>query len=137
MGETIKRSNLSRLKYGDPVNLEGSLRMGETLGGHFVSGHIDCVGRIKDVRHSAGDRSIEITFPQMYRNLVVEKGSIALDGVSLTIGKVMTNGATVYIIPHTLKMTTLMFKRRGDDVNIEFDIIGKYIVNKFENKRFS
>ena len=136
MGETMKRTNLLKLKYADPANLEDSLRVGSPLGGHFVSGHIDCVGRIKDIYKAADEVSMEVNFPDGYDNLVVEKGSIAIDGISLTIGRVRKNSVTVYIIPHTLKMTTLGFKRTGDEVNIEFDIIGKY-VNKFEKASFS
>ncbi|MDO8536512.1 MAG: riboflavin synthase [Candidatus Omnitrophota bacterium] len=128
MGETFKRTNISKLKIGESVNLEGALRVGEQLGGHFVSGHIDCVGRIKNVLRSGDNYSIEVVFPQEYNKLVVEKGSIALDGISLTVGMAGKTGATVHIIPHTLKTTTLGSKRPGDEVNIEFDVIGKYIV---------
>ena len=127
MGETMKWTNLSKLKYGDQVNLEDSLKVGGSLGGHFVSGHIDCVGRIKDITRASDDVSIEVIFPERYGGLVVDKGSIALDGVSLTISKAGKNSVVVYIIPHTLKATALGFKKTGDDVNIEFDIIGKYV----------
>lgn len=148
MGETVRQSNISKLKHGDPVNLETALKIGEKLGGHFVTGHIDCVGRIKDIKRGADDVSIGVVFPEEYNNLVVEKGSIALDGISLTIGspsgeaagKTCSNAVTVYIIPHTLKMTTLGSKRAGDEVNIEFDIIGKYLAkynNKFEKGQVS
>lgn len=129
MGETMKRTNLSKLRYGDQVNLEDSLKAGGSLCGHFVSGHIDCVGRIKDIKRASDDVSIEVIFPERYGGLVVEKGSIALDGVSLTIGKAGKNSVIVYIIPHTLKVTALGLKKTGDDVNIEFDIIGKYVAN--------
>lgn len=137
MGETVKRTNLAKIKYGDKVNLEGALRAGQQIGGHFVSGHIDCAGKIKFIGNNAGDISIDITFPENYSKLVADKGSIALDGVSLTVGKAGKGTVTVYMIPHTLKMTTLGFKRPGDEVNIEFDMIGKYISNSFEKGRFS
>lgn len=130
MGETLKRTNLSKIKYGDLVNLEDALKAGGSISGHFVSGHIDCTGRIKDISKSANDVSVEVTFPESYSNLVVEKGSIALDGISLTVGKALRGSVTVYIIPHTLKMTTLGSKRPGDDVNIEFDIISKYVAKQ-------
>lgn len=128
MGETYKRTNISKLKLGEVVNLESALRAGDPLGGHFVTGHIDCTGRIRQIRHAGDNYSILIAFPGKYKKLVVEKGSIALDGVSLTIGIVGNDSATVHIIPHTLKVTTLGFRRLGDEVNIEFDIIGKYIL---------
>lgn len=134
IGETMRRTNLSRLKYGDVVNLEGALKAGSPLNGHFVLGHVDCIGRIKDIRHGHDNVSIEITYPGGYEGLVVEKGSIALDGISLTVGEAGKDNVLVYVIPHTLKMTTLSSRRTGDEVNIEFDIIGKYIVKKFEKK---
>lgn len=134
MGETMRRTNLRKIKPQDFVNLEDSLKAGSSLSGHFVSGHIDCVGRIKDIKRVADDVSIEVIFPEGYSKLVVDKGSIALDGISLTIGKALKDSVTVYIIPHTLKMTTLGTRRAGDEVNIEFDLIGKYVVNLFEKK---
>ena len=128
MGETFKRTNISKLKPGESVNLESALRAGDPLGGHFVTGHIDCVGRIREIRRAGDNYSIEVAFPGEYKKFVVEKGSIALDGISLTVGSVSDGNALVHIIPHTLKITTLGSKRPGDEVNIEFDIIGKYIL---------
>ncbi|MBI5124328.1 MAG: riboflavin synthase, partial [Candidatus Omnitrophica bacterium] len=130
MGETVRRTNLGKVRVGDLVNLEDSLKVGEYLSGHFVSGHIDCVGKIKDIRRSADDVSVEVVFPEGYSALAVEKGPITLDGISLTVGKAGKGSVTVYIIPHTLKMTTLGFKKIGDEVNMEFDLIGKYVVEK-------
>lgn len=127
MAETMRKTNLGKLRPQDMVNLEDALKAGGSIGGHFVTGHIDCAGRIKDVKRSSDEVSIEVTFPEEYNPLVVQKGSIALDGISLTIGKVLKNNITVYIIPHTLKITTLGTKRAGDEVNIEFDLIGKYV----------
>lgn len=141
MGETFNRTAISRIRIGDPVNLESAIRAGDPMGGHFVTGHIDCVGRIREVKHSGANFSLEVSIPAEYKKLVVEKGSIALDGVSLTVGAVGNSGVTVYVIPHTLKATTLGLKRAGDELNIEFDIIGKYILgftnNKFEKTDFS
>ena len=128
MGETFKRTNISKLKISEAVNLESALRAGDPLGGHFVTGHIDCLGRIRQIRRAGDNYSVEVAFPGEYKKLVVEKGSIALDGISLTVGIVGNNSATTHIIPHTLKVTTLGHKRSGDEVNIEFDIIGKYIL---------
>ncbi len=128
MGETFKRTNFSKLKIGESINLEPALRAGDPLGGHFVTGHIDCAGKVREVRRAGDNYSIEITFPVKYKKLVVEKGSISLDGISLTVGSVGDGSAIVHIIPHTLKATTLGSRHPGDEVNIEFDIIGKYII---------
>jgi riboflavin synthase len=128
VGETFNRTNISKLKIGGSVNLESALRVGDPLGGHFVTGHIDCVGRIREIRRASDNYSIEVSFPGEYKKFVVEKGSISLDGISLTVGSVGAGRAIVHIIPHTLKITTLGSKRAGDEVNIEFDIIGKYIL---------
>jgi len=129
MEETMRRSTLAALKNGESVNLEGSLRSNDPLGGHFVLGHIDCIGKIKDVNKKSDEYWMEIEFPEEFTSLVVEKGSIAIDGVSLTVGEVRKDRFKVYLIPHTLKITDLGLKRIGDELNIEFDIIGKYIYN--------
>ena len=134
MGETAKRTNISKLRIGGIVNLEGALKAGDPLGGHFVTGHIDCTGRIRDVGRMGDNYSIKVSFPEEHKRLIVEKGSITLDGISLTVGKVEGSNVIVYIIPHTLKTTTLGSKIAGDEVNIEFDIIGKYITG-FANSR--
>ena len=132
MGETFNRTNISKLKIGESVNLEGALRAGDPLGGHFVTGHIDCVGKIRQVRRTGDNYSLEVSFPVEYKKFVVEKGSISLDGISLTVGSVRDGNAVVHIIPHTLKVTTLGSRRPGDEVNIEFDIIGKYILGTIQ-----
>ena len=127
MDETVRRTALSSVKAGGSVNLEDSLRAGSPLGGHFVLGHVDCVGEVRGIENSGGEYVIEIAFPAEFNHLVVEKGSITLDGISLTVGEAARGSLKVYIIPHTLKMTSLNSKRKGDKVNIEFDIIGKYL----------
>lgn len=137
MAETLRKTSLGKLRVNDAANLEESLRAGAFIGGHFVAGHIDCVGRIKDIRRSSGEISIDITFPEEYSHLVVQKGSITLEGISLTVGNISKNCLTVYIIPHTLKVTTLGVKKAGDDINIEFDTIGKYVAKLFEKTRIS
>lgn len=137
MTETMRRTGLGKLGPGNMVNLEDALKAGSSISGHFVTGHIDCVGNIRDIKHSSDEVSIEVTFPEEYSALVVQKGSIALDGISLTVGKAFKNSVIIYIIPYTLKMTTLGAKRIGDGVNIEFDLIGKYVANSFEKKRIS
>ncbi len=127
MAETVRKSGLGKVSAGDAVNLEGSLKAGGTIGGHFVLGHVDCVGTITDTGKKGDDVLMKISFSARFAPLAVEKGSIAVDGVSLTIGMAGADSLTVYLIPHTLKATTLGSKRRADTVNLEFDIIGKYI----------
>jgi riboflavin synthase len=128
MAETMRKTALGRLRPYDKVNIEYALKAHSPVGGHFVTGHIDCVGKITDIKRSSGEVSVEIVFPQEHKDLVVKKGSVALDGISLTVGDVVGNSMIVYIIPHTLNITTLGSKKRQDEVNIEFDMIGKYVV---------
>lgn len=137
MAETLRKTSLGKLRICDAVNLEESLRAGAFIGGHFVAGHIDCIGRIRDIRRTSGETSMDITFPEEYSHLVVQKGSVTLDGISLTVGKISKNCMTIYIIPHTLKATTFGAKKAGDDINIEFDTIGKYVAKLFEKRRIS
>lgn len=127
MEETVRRTGLSALKSGDKVNLEDSLKTGGPLSGHFVLGHVDCVGTIKRIENNGGENIFEVEFPSEFSHLVVEKGSVSLDGISLTVGEVGRGTFKVYIIPHTLKMTNLGSRRERDKVNVEFDIIGKYL----------
>lgn len=127
MEETVRRTDLKDLKIGDQVNAEDSLRVGSPLGGHFVLGHIDCASKIKKIDRSGKEYVMEIGMPGEFSFLVVEKGSVAIDGISLTVGEITANAFKVYLIPHTLKITNLGGKKAGDAVNIEFDMIGKYI----------
>jgi len=127
MEETVRRTTLSSPKEGGRVNLEDSLRAGDAMGGHFVLGHVDCVGKIMNLESPSGGRLMEIGMPDEFAPLAVEKGSVAVDGISLTVGEAKADLFNVYLIPHTLKSTTLGSKQKGDRVNIEFDIIGKYI----------
>jgi riboflavin synthase len=126
MAETARNTNLAGLVNGDKVNLEGSLRADGTLDGHFVLGHVDCVGVIERVRKTGDGFMLRVGFPEKFGRLIVEKGSIAVDGISLTAGRVDKNAFEVHIIPHTLKFTTLSAKEAGSAVNLEFDILGKY-----------
>jgi len=132
MEETFRRSTLEHIKADDLLNLETALRAESKLGGHFVQGHVDCVSKIKKIDIKGGEHALKVALPQEFRHLVVVKGSIAIDGVSLTIGEIDNDSFTVYIIPHTLKATTLSAKRSGDLVNLEFDVIGKYIARLSE-----
>jgi len=127
MEETARRTTLVALSEGARVNLEQALKATGRMGGHFVLGHIDCVGAIKEIEKRGDNVSIAIESPAEFKHLAVEKGSIAIDGVSLTIGGLKEGGFKVYLIPHTLDVTTLGLKKRGDGVNLEFDIIGKYV----------
>ena len=132
--ETLNRSTLKDLHPGDKVNLEASLRAGKMIGGHFVQGHVDGVGTFESITPLAESRVIRISASRELLRYIVEKGSIAIDGISLTIASVDDSGFTVAVIPHTLSVTTLGLKRPGDHVNLETDIIGKYI-EKFVNDR--
>jgi riboflavin synthase len=132
--ETLRSTNLGRLRPGDKVNLESSLRFDSKLGGHFVTGHIDGVGSIKSKERVGDVLKFVISADERITDFLVGKGSVALDGISLTVVDVLRDGFSIVIIPHTAKMTTLGFKGVGDSVNIEVDILGKY-VSKFLEKR--
>ena len=120
--ETLARTTLGRLKPGDPVNLEPALRAGEPLGGHIVQGHVDGVGT---VRSTGGHTWFDVP-PELLR-YVVEKGSVTVAGVSLTVAAVDDAGFAVALIPHTLAATTLGSARAGDSVNVELDVLAKYV----------
>jgi riboflavin synthase len=131
--ETLRSTDLGRLKVRDRVNLEPSLRPDSRMGGHFVTGHIDGVGKILS-RRSEGDMlKLVIGVEQRIAGYLVEKGSVAVDGISLTVVDVFSDSFSLVIIPHTAKLTTFGFKTAGDTVNIEVDILGKYVA-KFLGK---
>jgi len=123
--ETLKITNLKSLKVSDKVNLERSLKIGDRLSGHFVTGHIDCIGIIRKKNYVNGNLGFQICVPAEFMPYCLSKGSIAVDGISLTIVDRKSNIFTVYVIPHTLKKTTLGFKGPAQLVNIEFDILSK------------
>jgi riboflavin synthase len=125
--ETLERTNLGRLKAGDRVNLETSLRLGDSLGGHLVTGHIDAVGRLE--RRADDDQWSTMWFavPAALTRQMASKGSVAVDGVSLTLVDVEADRFSVALIPHTLEITTLGRLREGDLVNIETDVLAKYV----------
>lgn len=131
--ETLSRTNLGRLRTGDGVNLERSLRADARLGGHFVQGHVDGVGQI-DAIDTEGDW-VHMTFrvPEPLTRQMVQKGSVAVDGISLTLVNVTTDRFRIALIPHTLEHTTLGTRHVGDEVNIETDILGKYIEKMLQN----
>ncbi len=126
-GETLGNSTLGGIEVGSRVNLERPLTPSKPLGGHIVTGHIDCTGTIRS-RHSSDDGAeFEITVPRASLGLIVHKGSVAVDGVSLTVASLTGDGFRVAVIPHTLKTTTLSLRRVGSRVNIETDIIARYV----------
>lgn len=125
--ETLKSTNLGELRVRDRVNLEPALRLSDRLGGHFVTGHIDGVGRMRSkILEGEVYKLVIETEPWMVEYLV-EKGSVAVDGISLTVVDVMRDGFSLVVIPHTAKMTTIGLKGAGDRVNVEVDILGKYV----------
>lgn len=127
MAETMRRSNLRNLTPGMEINLERALRLGDRLGGHMVSGHIDGIGTIESYEQEDNAVWITITASPEILKYVVQKGSIAIDGISLTVAYIDDTIFKVSIIPHTKDMTTLLRKKAGDEVNLECDMIGKYI----------
>jgi riboflavin synthase len=129
MPETMRVTNLGLLHISDKVNLERSLKVGDRISGHFVLGHVDCMGVIRSKRFIQGNLSFEITLPQGSGKFCIPKGSVAVDGISLTIAQTKSETLTVYLIPHTLQHTTLGFKGPSSKVNIEFDILAKSSVH--------
>jgi riboflavin synthase len=125
MPETLKITNLGSLRMNEKVNLERALKVGDRLSGHFVTGHVDCMGIIRSKRHTAGNLVFEISVPVKSMANIQPKGSVAIDGISLTVVTKKSNSFAVYIIPHTLEQTTLKFKGASDKVNVEFDILTK------------
>ncbi|MDD6088531.1 MAG: riboflavin synthase [Desulfovibrionaceae bacterium] len=125
--ETMNRTTLSRLKSGSVVNLERALAIGDRLGGHIVSGHVDCVATIADVEVAGESKKFRITFPKERGPEVIEKGSVALDGISLTINACGSNYLEVNIIPETQKNTTASQWKPGSFINMETDVLGKYV----------
>ncbi len=125
--ETAATSNLSDLKVGDPLNLEKSLKVGDELGGHIMTGHIDGTAVITKIRNVAGSRTIWVSVPSELARFIVKKGSIGLEGVSLTVVDLKNDQLSVVIIPHTAKVTSLGTKTEGNRLNIEVDVIGKHV----------
>lgn len=127
MVESMNRSNFNDLIIGSRVNLEKAMRMGDRFGGHMVSGHIDGVGIIRQYQKEENATWVTIEIPQSLRKYTTLKGSISIDGISLTIANVTNTGVQVSIIPHTKAQTTLLLKKVGDKVNLEMDMMVKYV----------
>jgi riboflavin synthase len=125
--ETLSRTTLGRLESGAAVNLEPALRAGEALGGHYVQGHVDGVGRVRSVEPEGDGRRVWVDAPPDILRYCVEKGSIAVNGVSLTVADLDDDGFAVALVPHTLAVTTLGAVTAGDEVNLETDVLAKYV----------
>ena len=125
--ETLARSTLGSLKQGSPINLERALSLSDRLGGHLVSGHVDGTGTIDKIDKPQGAWILGVTIAQDLSRYLIEKGSVAVDGISLTVNKCFGKSFEVTIVPHTAQVTTISKKRRGDRVNVEVDMIAKYI----------
>lgn len=132
--ETIKRSNLAHLRAGDWVNVEPSLSAGDLLHGHLVYGHVDGVGKISHLNKSLDAHEFTLDYPPALSKFIAEKGSIALDGVSLTITEVKEKSFKVIMIKHTLSNTNFKYKKREDKVNIEVDPMARYLQRLLESK---
>jgi riboflavin synthase len=128
INETVKKTGLGDLKVGSAVNIERSLKVGDRLEGHFVLGHVDGVGKIKKIQKKPNEVQIWFEVPKSLSKYVVKKGSIAIDGASLTVVDIKKNLASVCLIPHTLLVTNFARFKVGDKINIETDIFGKYIL---------
>ncbi|MBJ6724214.1 riboflavin synthase [Geomesophilobacter sediminis] len=125
--ETIDRTAFRNLKAGSPVNMERALKLSDRLDGHLVSGHVDCIATIVERREVSGNIVFTFRFPREFGKYIAAKGSIAIDGISLTVNTVEADCFTVNIIPHTAEKTNLVGKRAGDEVNIETDLICRYL----------
>ena len=125
--ETLNRTNFKSSIKGDLVNLEKSLRYGDRISGHFAQGHVDTTSIIKKIDFVGKSWFVNFKLPKKYKKYLIQKGSITINGVSLTISKILTDGFQIVVIPQTLKLTNLMYLKEKDVVNIEFDVLGKYI----------
>jgi riboflavin synthase len=136
-GETLDSTTLGRLKGGERVNIEEALKADGKLGGHFVTGHVDAVGKIIGKTKDGETFKYQIQASPGVMEFLVEKGSVAVDGISLTVVDVLEDSFTLVIIPHTADVTTMGFRGRGDEVNLEADIIGKYVMRFLKRKNGS
>lgn len=128
--ETLARTTLGSWREGTRINLERSLRLGDELGGHLVFGHVDAVGRIAAIEPAGDSRRIEIEAPRALAPLLAVKGSVAVDGISLTVNEVDADRFAVTIVPHTWAVTTLADRRPGDPVNLEADMLARYVARQ-------
>tara|TARA_Y100000816_G_C25761635_1_gene400080 strand:+ start:30 stop:626 length:597 start_codon:yes stop_codon:yes gene_type:complete len=127
--ETLNRSNFKNIKIGKSINIEKSLYHGKKISGHYIQGHVDTTSLIKNIEIIDRSWNINLSLNKKNKKFIVEKGSIAINGVSLTVAKVKSSSFQITVIPHTLKLTNLINLKKGDMVNVEFDIVGKYLIN--------
>ena len=132
--ETLKKSKFKKIKVGDEINLEKPLKYGQNISGHICQGHVDATGKVKNIKIVDKTYVFEFTIPNQFKKYLVQKASILINGVSLTISKIKKDGFEIWIIPHTLKLTNLQKIKKNDFVNIEIDILSKYI-NKFIHEK--
>lgn len=137
LGETVSRTNLGELRRDSLVNLERALAADGRLGGHFVQGHIDCTAPVLAFEETPAGFRLEVALPKDYARYVAEKGSIAANGISLTIAAVNTGSFTSWIIPHTRRLTNLKNAKAGDVMNLEFDVLAKYVERLLSRPRTS
>lgn len=125
--ETVKKTTLGGFKRGDKVNLESSLTLNKKLGGHFVLGHVDTTGKIISITKKTASFLVDISYPEEFSKYIIHVGAVAVDGISLTIADFNEHSFIVSVIPHTWQQTTLHDKKTTDRVNLEFDVLGKYV----------
>lgn len=125
--ETLNKTNFKSSNKGDLINLEKSLKYGDRISGHFAQGHVDTTSIIKKIDFVGKSWFVNFKLPKKYKKYLIQKGSITINGVSLTISKILKDGFQIVVIPQTLKLTNLMYLKEKDVVNIEFDVLGKYI----------
>lgn len=135
VGETLKATNLKYLQVNSVVNTERSLKAGDSIGGHFVSGHVDCCAKVTSIEQKGKDCYFTVNLPKAFLPFVAVKGSITIDGISLTIQRVSGSRVTVTLVPHTLQVTTLGKCRAGDIVNVEVDLMARYMVQAMKQAR--
>ena len=133
--ETIKRSKFRFLKINEQINLELPLKYGQKISGHICQGHVDTIGKIKDIKKIDKSYLFDFEIPLKERKNIIEKASICINGISLTISKVTKKGFQIWVIPHTFKLTNLSTINRGNLVNVEIDILSKYVKNFFNEKK--
>ena len=132
--ETLQRTTLAEVKEGEEVNLERALKLSDRLGGHIVTGHIDGIGVVTEKRKERDFLNLRINIPQSVSKYVVKKGSIAIDGISLTVNEYQGEEIQITLIPYTIEKTTFLSKKVGDRVNVEADILGKYVEKILEQR---
>ena len=133
--ETIQRSKFKFLKINEQINLELPLKYGQKISGHICQGHVDTLGKIKDIKKIDKSYLFDFEVPSKERKNLIEKASICINGISLTISKVTKKGFQIWVIPHTFKLTNLSKINRGSFVNVEIDILSKYVKNFFNEKK--